>query len=95
MEVRNITKAATFKSFLYLSYKKHTVTFSVAVIFNIFRRQTLIDDFCGLHKNMNSAFPLIYAVKFDFENPAIMEDKQSVERVTKLMSSLKINRFMF
>ena len=26
---------------------------------NIFMRQTLADDFWGLHKNMNCAFPLI------------------------------------
>ena len=58
MEVGNITKAATLKSFLHLSYKTHTDTFFVAVLFNIFKRQTLTDDFWGLHKNMNCAFPL-------------------------------------
>ena len=57
MEVGSITKAATLKSFLHLSYKKHRYFF-VAMLFNIFRRQTLTDDFPGLHKNMNSAFPL-------------------------------------
>ena len=45
MEVGNITKAAT-------------ITFFVTVLFNIFMRQTLTDDFWGLHKNMNCAFPL-------------------------------------
>ena len=58
MEVGNITKSATLKSFLHLSYKKHTDTFFVAVLFNVFRRQTLTDNFWGLHKNMNCAFPL-------------------------------------
>ena len=57
MEVGNITKAATFKSFLHLSYQ-HTITFLVTVLFNLFRRQTLNDDFWGWHKNTNCAFPL-------------------------------------
>ena len=57
MEVRNITKAATFKSFLRLSYKNTQLLFFVTVLFNIFMRQTLSDDFWGLRKNMNCAFP--------------------------------------
>ena len=40
MEVGNITKVATLKSFLHLSYKTHIDTFFVAVLFNIFKRQT-------------------------------------------------------
>ena len=31
----------------------------MTVLFNIFMRQTLTDDFWELHKNMNCAFPLI------------------------------------
>ena len=58
MEVGNIIKAATFKSFLYLSYKKRTISFFVTVLFHIFKRQTLTDDFWGLHKNMSCEFPL-------------------------------------
>ena len=58
MEVRNITKAATFKSLLHLSYKIHTITLFTTVLFNIFIKQTLTNDFWGLHKNMNHAFPL-------------------------------------
>ena len=58
MEVGNITKAANFKSFLHLSYKNIKLLYFVTVLFNIFMRQTLIDDFWGLHKNMNCAFPL-------------------------------------
>ena len=57
MEVGNITKPATFKSFLHLSYKD-TLTFFVTVLFNIFMRQTLTDDFWGLYRNMNCTFPL-------------------------------------
>ena len=45
MEVGNITKAATFKSFLHLSYKNIKLLFFVTVLFNIFMRQTLTDDF--------------------------------------------------
>ena len=48
MKVENITEAATFKSFLHLNYKKHTITFFVTGLFNIFMRQTLTDDFWGL-----------------------------------------------
>ena len=46
MEVGNITKAATFKSFLRsLKLLKHTITFLVTVFFDIFIRQSLTDDF--------------------------------------------------
>ena len=55
MEVGNILKAVTFKSFLHLSYKN---IFLWTVLFNIFMRQTLAGDFLGLHKNMNWAFSL-------------------------------------
>ena len=41
IEVGNITKAATLKSFL---------TFLVTVLFDIFMRQTLTDDFRGFKK---------------------------------------------
>ena len=58
MEVWNITKAATFKSSLHLSYKNTQLLFLWTVLFNIFIRQTLSDDFWGLHKYMNCAFPL-------------------------------------
>ena len=58
MEVWNITKAATFKSSLHLSYKNTQLLFLWTVLFNIFIRQTLSDDFGGLHKYMNCAFPL-------------------------------------
>ena len=58
MEVGNIAKAATFKSFLPLSYKSTQLLFFVTVLFDIFMRQTLTDDFGGLDKIMNCAFPL-------------------------------------
>ena len=57
MEVGNITKATTFKSFLHQAIKTHN-DFLVTVLFNIFMRQTLTDYFWGLHKNMNCTFPL-------------------------------------
>ena len=59
MEVGNITKASTFKSFLNLSYKNTQLLFLWTVLFNFFMRQTLADYFWGLHKNMNCTFPLI------------------------------------
>ena len=35
----------------------------MTVLFNIFRRQTLTDDFWGLHKYMNCAFPLSLRIR--------------------------------
>ena len=58
MEVRNIKKAATFKSFPHLSYKNTQLLFFVAVLFNISMRQKLTECFWGLQKNMNYEFPL-------------------------------------
>ena len=58
MEVGNITKAANFKSSLHLGYKNTQILFLWTVLFNTVMRQTLTDDFGGLHKNMNCAFPL-------------------------------------
>ena len=58
IEVGNITKAATFESFLYLSYKHKQLLVFKTVLFNIFMRQTLTNNFRGLHKNTNCAFPL-------------------------------------
>ena len=58
MEAGNITEDAAFKSFLHLSYKNTQILFFETVPFNFFVRQTLTDDFWGLHKNMNCAFPL-------------------------------------
>ena len=58
IEIEIITKATTFKSFLHRSYKNTQLLSFVAVLFNIFMRQTLTDGFWGLHKNMNCAFPL-------------------------------------
>ena len=55
-------KAATFKSFLYLSYKNAQLLFLWTVIFNTFMRQTLTDGCWGLHKNVNCAFPLTLSV---------------------------------
>ena len=59
MEVGNITKAAIFKNFFHLSFKNTQSLFLWPVLFNIFIRQALTDDFLGLHKNMNCAFPLM------------------------------------
>ena len=58
MEIGNVTKTATFKSFLYQSYKNTQFLFFVTLLFNIFMRQTLTDDFWELQKNKNCAFPL-------------------------------------
>ena len=62
MEIGNITQVATFKSFLHRSYKNTRLLFCEA-LFQIFMGQTLTDNFWGLHKKMNCAFPL---TKFRF-----------------------------
>ena len=64
MEVENVTKAATFISFLHLNYKNIQLLFFVTVLFNIFMGQTLTDDFWGLNKNMNCAFPLKSSIQW-------------------------------
>ena len=49
---------------------KYTIPFLVTVLFNIFIRQTLTDDFWRLHKNKNCAFPLKVATNsMLFSNP--------------------------
>ena len=58
MKIGNITKTATFKSFFHLNYKNPQLLFFLTVLFNVFMRQTLTNDFWGLHKNMNCTFPL-------------------------------------
>ena len=58
MEVGNITKASTFKSFLHLSHKNTQLHFCDSSLLVVFMRQTLTDDFWGLHKNMNCTVPL-------------------------------------
>ena len=65
MEVGNIKRAAIFKSFLDRSYKNTQLLILWTVLFNIFMRQTVTDDFWGLHKNMNYAFPLKYFITFN------------------------------
>ena len=74
MEVGNITKAATFKSFIHLSYKNTQLLLLWQRFLIIFIRQTLTDYFWGPNENMNCAFPLrlikflIFSLKvFEFE----------------------------
>ena len=45
MEVGNIIKAAAFKKFASPKLLKHTLPFFLTVLFNIFVRQALTDDF--------------------------------------------------
>ena len=61
MEIGNITKTASFKSFLYLSYK-NTQLLLLWLCFLIFFLETKITiDFRGLHKNINCAFHLTFS----------------------------------
>ena len=68
MEVVNITKAATRESFFQLSYKNTQITFFVAVIFNIFMRKALTDDFGGLHKKYELNISFIWSELFPKPN---------------------------
>ena len=47
MKVENITKAATFKSFLLLNYKKNKITFFVTVLLYIFMQKYINQWFLG------------------------------------------------
>ena len=58
MEIGNVSKAATFKSFLHLSYKNTQFLFLRQCFLINFMRQTLTVDFWGLHINKNCAFHL-------------------------------------
>ena len=87
MEVRNNTKAATFQSFLDLSYKNRQLPFLWTVLFDIFIKQILTDDFWGLHKNMNCAFPLnsfsILDICLNPEYVSVSIEKQIVYRLKR------------
>ena len=56
MEIGNLTKTATFKSFFQQVYKNTLLSFFW--VFFVFMRQTLTDNFWELHKNKNWAFSL-------------------------------------
>ena len=72
-EVGNITNAATFKSFLHLSYEGTWLLSLWAVLLNIFMRPTLTIDFWGLHKNVNWAFPfMLWKAQKDFSRNFIV-----------------------
>ena len=43
------------------------------MLFNIFIKQTLADDFWGLHKNMNCAFPLKYSKIYEFISNIVVQ----------------------
>ena len=50
----------------------------MTVLFNIFMRQTLTDDFWELHKNMNCAFPLSKQQAVDADPKAIQQINKTV-----------------
>ena len=58
-KIGNITKAASFKSFLHLCQKDGKLLFWWQCFLIFLVRKTLTDDFWELHKSMNCAFPLI------------------------------------
>ena len=60
---------------------KRTITFYVTVIFNIFMRQTLNDDFWALHKNMNCVFPLEFRGKHKKQSSGSFCQKDVFKRI--------------
>ena len=53
-----ILKKLLLLKVFFTSVTKTQLLFFVTPLFNIFMKQTLTNDFWGLHKIMNSAFPL-------------------------------------
>ena len=58
MEVGNIAEAAILKNFLHESHKNTQLLFLWQYFLLFFLRKKITNDFWGLHKNMNCAFPL-------------------------------------
>ena len=77
MEVENITKTATFKSFLLLSYKNTQLLFLQIVLFNIFMIQTLTDDFWGLTQKFE--LRVSFNISFNFINKKIKLVSQRID----------------
>ena len=73
-KLKNIAKAATYKSFLRLSYK-NAITFFVKMLFNIFMRQTLTEYFWGVHRNMNCTFALNVYLRFSWIEKVFKEER--------------------
>ena len=83
MEVGNVTKVATLKSFFDLSYKNTQLLFFVTVLFNIFMRQTLADDFRTLHNSMNCAFSL-RSISVNCRKSQLMKTETLIGQIKKL-----------
>ena len=77
MEVENITKTATFKSFLLLSYKNTQLLSLQIVLFNIFVIQTLTDDFWGLTQKFE--LRVSFNISFNFINKKIKLVSQRID----------------
>ena len=77
MEVENITKTGTFKSFLLLSYKNTQLLFLQIVLFNIFMIQTLTDDFWGLTQKFE--LRVSFNISFNFINKKIKLVSQRID----------------
>ena len=94
MEVGNITKGATFKSFLHLSYKNIELLFLWTALFNIFTRQTLPDGFWLLHKNMNCMFPLNVTVNDFLVDPSPIKKEGILNIHQYLMVRNNIKKYL-
>ena len=94
MEVGNITKVTIFKCFLPLSYRNTQLLFFVTMLFHIFMRKTLINDFWGLHKNMNCAFPLSFDSTLQLIG-SISSDRQKLLRSFNGIAIVVSLKFLF
>ena len=94
MGVGNITKAATFKRFLHLSYKNIELLFLWTVLFNIFMRQTLPDDFWVLHTNMNCIFPLNVTINYISVDPSPTKKEDILKIHQYLMVRNNIKKYL-
>ena len=91
MEVENITKTATFKSFLLLSYKNTQLLFLQIMLFNIFMIQTLTDDFWGLTQKFE--LRVSFNISFNFINKK--EDQISFRVWSHLLKISLMENFLF
>ena len=84
MEVGNITKAVTFKSFHHLSYEN--IQFLCDCTFYYFHEKSINRGFFfgggGIHENMNCAFPLKAHSQFLLTESAL-KNKKCVLRYLK------------
>ena len=76
------------------SYRNTQLLFFVTMLFNIFIRKTLINDFWGLHKNMNCAFPSSFDSTLQLIG-SISSDRQKLLRYFNGIAIVVSLKFLF